>query len=289
MSSSTSQILNARVAASTQSSQPAHLARIEGGRRVHGLHMHGTSSQPLVSIITVVRNGAGTIEKAILSILAQTYSNIEYIIVDGQSTDGTLDILQKYNDRITYWISEADCGLYDAMNKGIDLCTGTWLLFVGADDELSRESVIETFSKSMTEDVALLLGNTEYSNGKIINSVRSPELVLHNVIQHQSAFYHKALFNDFHYDTQLKINSDYELNLLAFLQAKPWRRLNITVSRCEVGGVSTNINFRRKGIAELNLIRSRHVHPVLNFFASHYLNIRLTGRLILARLGITWR
>ncbi len=73
---------------------------------------------PLITIITVSYNAIKTIEDTILSVLSQTYPNIEYIIIDGGSTDGTLDIIKKYQDRISYWVSEADKGIYDAMNKG---------------------------------------------------------------------------------------------------------------------------------------------------------------------------
>ncbi|HAI20244.1 MAG TPA: glycosyltransferase, partial [Xanthomarina gelatinilytica] len=82
------------------------------------------SKLPLVSIITVVYNGAKTLEQTILSVLNQTYKNIEYIIIDGESTDGTLDIIEMYRDKISTCISEPDEGLYDAMNKGVSIANG---------------------------------------------------------------------------------------------------------------------------------------------------------------------
>ena len=92
---------------------------------------------PLISIITVSYNAVKTIEDTIVSVLGQTYSNIEYIIIDGGSTDGTLDIIKKYEDKITYWVSEPDKGIYDAMNKGILKATGDYLFFLGADDKIT--------------------------------------------------------------------------------------------------------------------------------------------------------
>jgi len=89
---------------------------------------------PLISIITVVRNGAKTIEQTIKSILGQNYSKIEYIVIDGGSTDGTLDIIKKYDDRISFWVSEPDRGIYDAMNKGIALATGDLVALLNSDD-----------------------------------------------------------------------------------------------------------------------------------------------------------
>ncbi|MBL7985738.1 MAG: glycosyltransferase, partial [Flavobacteriales bacterium] len=89
---------------------------------------------PLVSIVTVVYNGAATLERTIQSVLAQSHPRIEYIIMDGGSTDGTLDILRRYDDRIAYWRSAKDKGIYDAMNKGIAECTGEWIGMINAED-----------------------------------------------------------------------------------------------------------------------------------------------------------
>lgn len=96
-----------------------------------------------ISIITVSYNAAKTIEQTIQSVVNQTYDNIEYIIIDGGSTDGTVDIIKKYEDKIAYWVSEPDKGIYDAMNKGILKASGEYIYFLGADDWLYNESVME--------------------------------------------------------------------------------------------------------------------------------------------------
>jgi glycosyltransferase involved in cell wall biosynthesis len=102
-----------------------------GGLRANGITKRSQENMPLIAVITVVRNGEKTLEQTILSAINQTYTNVEYIVVDGASTDGTLDIIRKYDDRIGYWVSEPDEGIYDAMNKGIDLATGEWINFRG--------------------------------------------------------------------------------------------------------------------------------------------------------------
>ncbi len=121
--------------------RPLHPNRIEGGMIFHDSEGKCPEPhRPLVSIITVVRNEEKWLEQAILSVLNQSYDNIEYIIIDGVSTDGTLDIIRKYEDRITYWMSEPDSGIFDAMNKAIVLTKGKIVKLLNADDWLEPNS-----------------------------------------------------------------------------------------------------------------------------------------------------
>lgn len=102
-------------------------------------------NNPLISVVTVSYNAVSTIEQTILSVINQTYPHIEYIIIDGGSTDGTVDIIKKYADKIAYWVSEPDKGIYDAMNKGIKVATGEWINFMNSGDCLYRNDTIEKF------------------------------------------------------------------------------------------------------------------------------------------------
>ncbi len=102
-----------------------------------------------VSIITAVYNGVKTIEACIKSVLNQTYQNIEYIVIDGGSTDGTLDVIRRYKDKIAKVVSEPDKGIYDALNKGIKIATGEVIGFLHADDVYANNKVIETVSHEM--------------------------------------------------------------------------------------------------------------------------------------------
>ena len=101
----------------------------------------------LISVVTVSYNAVSTIEQTILSVINQTYPNVEYIIIDGGSTDGTVDIIKKYADKIAYWVSEPDKGIYDAMNKGGLKTTGDFIQFLNAGDWLENEHVIEKIFK----------------------------------------------------------------------------------------------------------------------------------------------
>ena len=111
--------------------QNKHSNKTEGGKRFRRIR-EKLNGPPLVSIITVVYNGHRTLEETIQSVVNQNYPNIEYLIIDGGSTDGTMEILKKYDDTIDYWISEPDKGVYHAMNKGIEIAQGEWLYFLGS-------------------------------------------------------------------------------------------------------------------------------------------------------------
>ena len=121
------------------------MPRLDGGARTRGRLAEGTFERPLVSVITVVFNGARHLEETITAVASQTYPNLEHIVIDGGSTDGTIDILRRYDDKLGYWMSEPDAGLYDAMNKGVALVEDpdSYILFANADDSLYSPDAIE--------------------------------------------------------------------------------------------------------------------------------------------------
>ena len=125
----------------------------EGGLRTRGYFKVSTDDRPLVSVITVVLNGHKYIEQTIQSVLSQTYDNVEYIVVDGDSVDGTVNTIKKYDRVIDYWLSGPDEGIYDAMNKGIRLTNGEWIWILNADDYL-EVSAIEQLIASIKEHSA---------------------------------------------------------------------------------------------------------------------------------------
>lgn len=116
------------------------------------------SYQPKISIITIVYNGIDLLEPTIKSVLQQSYSNIEYIIVDGQSSDGTLEIIKKYASKISKWISEKDKGLYDAMNKGLNLATGDFVWFMNCGDQIYASDTVEKMVATCEADTDVLFG-----------------------------------------------------------------------------------------------------------------------------------
>lgn len=171
-----------------------------------------------VSIITVCYNSAKTIEQTILSVVNQTYSNIEYIIIDGGSTDGTLDIIKKYEKNISYWLSEADDGLYYAMNKGIQKSTGDIVGIINSDDWYAQDAVnkvVEFFKKNSTD---LLHGDLnvieEDGNEYIIKGVTAENDKIASWYDHPTVFIKRAVYMKYGlFNLKYKILADVEFML----------------------------------------------------------------------------
>lgn len=203
-----------------------------------------------ISIITVCYNSATTIEKTILSVKKQTYGKIEYIIVDGNSKDKTVSIIQKYDTIISRWISEPDKGLYDAMNKGIMMATGDLIGILNSDDTFYSETVIEeivNFHK--INDIEASVGDIiqHKESGKIVRLYSSrywtpKKLKMGFMPPHPSIFLKKDLFNKFgNYDLGFKIGADYELITRFFLKNEiSWKYSGITTTAMLVGGISSS-------------------------------------------------
>lgn len=171
----------------------------------------------MISIITVVRNAASTFEQTILSVLNQDFPDFEYVVVDGVSTDGTLDILEKYSDKIRY-VSEPDAGIYDAMNKAILLSKGEWIYFLGADDTLySTTTLTEIFSDN-DKTIDVLYGDVIFKNsGNTFDGEFDYDKMCVSCPCHQAIFYKRELFNRFGlFNLKYKINADAEMHVRTF-------------------------------------------------------------------------
>lgn len=127
--------------------------RAEGGMRLHGQYKRSRPGKPLVSIVTTVFNRETVLERAMCSVFAQTYDNIEYILVDALSSDGTLDKIFKYDDVVDYYVSEPDGGMYEGINKGLSLATGDYILILNSDDWYNGDAVETLVNAVQTTDV----------------------------------------------------------------------------------------------------------------------------------------
>lgn len=181
-------------------------------------------NKPLVSIITVVYNGEKFLEETIKSVINQTYTNIEYIIIDGESNDGTINIIKKYEDSISHWISEKDDGIYDAMNKGIDACSGDIIGLINADDWYQLDTVEKVVKAYLFSDKnTLFYGDLNVHNDKQTSYVpkQSSDLKILKkgmILNHPTVFVPKIIYEKHgSFSTDYKIASDWDLMLRLYL------------------------------------------------------------------------
>ncbi len=202
---------------------------------------------PVISIITIVYNGKQTLQKTIDSISQQSYKNIEYIIVDGASIDGTITLVEKNKRVVKKWISEPDNGLYDAMNKGINLATGDYLWFINSGDEVYRETTVEDVVKGFgPEWPDVIYGDTIMidEEGKEIGDRRlKPPVQLSwkdfkkgMLVSHQSILVSTKIAQL--YNTKYRFSADFEWCLQALKDAKFIYNANQTLSRFLDGGLT---------------------------------------------------
>lgn len=221
-----------------------------------------------VSIITVSYNASETIEKTICSVISQTYPNIEYIIIDGNSSDGTKEIIKKYEKHISTWISEPDNGIYDAMNKGIKLATGDIIGLLNSDDYYFNSEVISDIVGfySKAEDNSIIHGN-------LMRLIKEKKFFLkpnnrENAILEGPAYLHPTMFVPRKlyqscglFDTKYQIAADYDLMLRLYLNGATFRYFDKTIVNMAVGGRSDN--KRLKGFVEsYNIALANGLNPI---------------------------
>ena len=239
-----------------------------------------------ISIITVVYNKENTIESAIQSVLAQNYPDIEYVVVDGHSTDGTLLILNKYIDRIDQFLSEKDEGMYDALNKGIHLATGDVVGILHADDRFAGNDIIKKIADEFLNDKNLdaVYGDIAFVKErdpyKVVryysSSVFRPQLLTWGFIPaHPTFFCKKKCFEKFgYYKTGFEIAADYELLLRFFtrfyIKAKylPLRFTNMNMGGKSTRGIKSTIKINQEIIkaCRQNNIRTNYLKLYSRYF-----------------------
>lgn len=202
-------------------------------------------NRPLITIITVCYNAVSTIEKTILSVINQTYTNIEYIIVDGNSNDGTINTIKKYENKISHWISEPDKGIYDAMNKGIKLATGEWINFMNSGDTFYNDYTIEDLFTKTNNKSDIIYGDTNLIL-KIGNYIKKGERInSHNYMPflHQSAFARTSLLQKNGFDIKYKICADRNFFYQMYQNKRIFEYINITISNYEAEEGVSATNF----------------------------------------------
>ena len=223
-----------------------------GGLRIKGIKKVSTQTRPLLTIITVVYNGATTIEHTIRSVVEQTYDNVEYIIIDGGSNDATLDILRKYQDSIDYWHSEKDAGIYDAMNKGIILANGDYIGMLNSDDFFSTPMALEKIvMRFIASDVDAIFSSLDIVDSTNLNRVlrkyriscfssfmlRIGVMPPHPTFYCKRSCYTKAGL----YRTNYRIAADFEMLARLLLKYRiTWSFIDEAIVKMRSGGVSSS-------------------------------------------------
>ncbi|WP_419535977.1 glycosyltransferase family 2 protein [Endozoicomonas sp.] len=222
---------------------------------------------PMVTIITAVFNGERFIEETILSVINQTYRNIEYIVIDGGSTDSTVNIIKKYENYISYWVSEKDGGISDAFNKGILASSGDYINFQGDGDGFVADDVIERLMKSVDpRKVMLISGRIERVSDKGEHLYFSKKqkkfykssLLFRMSLPHQGLFTHRNLFIDYGlFDVKNTFCMDYEHLLRAYKKFPEVVTKDIVVARWRADGIGNKREL--EVLAEYDLIKRKNM------------------------------
>ncbi len=194
-----------------------------------------------ISIVTIVLNDKQNIEKTIQSVLSQNIEK-EYIIIDGGSTDGTLDIINKYEGRIDILISENDDGIYNAMNKAVNLANGEWICFMNSGDVFYDSNILKNILPKIDDSVDIIYGDQEVrytSKKKIVKANMSIQDIWKGMIfSHQSCFVKKEVLNQYKFNESNKITADYELFYTLYKANKKFSYIPMIVASVSAGGVS---------------------------------------------------
>lgn len=205
---------------------------------------------PDISVITVCRNAGPLLDKTMKSVAEQTLADIEYIVVDGVSTDGSVDRIKR-NPAVTRWVSEPDKGIYDAMNKGVKMATGTWVIFMNAGDTFADPDTCSKLAKSAKADCTIVYGGVIKCNHEGEPTVHpAPEMRDSHrmVFCHQSSMVKRDYMIRHPFDISHRLSADFKLFKSAFAYGERFQKVDFPVSVFDTGGVS---NSRRSaGLAD---------------------------------------
>lgn len=202
-----------------------------------------------ISVITVVYNNEKTLEKTINSVLSQSYKEIEYIIVDGKSTDGTLDIINRYKKNISKFVSEKDNGIYDAWNKGVKMATGDIIFFINSDDIFYDDNVLEIVAKAFQQNLNYdyiyggIVSRGIFNNGKdavFLKEISNYSIKMGQVIPQPSLFIKRSLFDEIgFYNTDYKVNADFDFDCRLVINNKKGLHVKYLISYYDQNGYSS--------------------------------------------------
>jgi glycosyltransferase involved in cell wall biosynthesis len=219
-----------------------------------------------ISIITINYNDKKGLEKTIKSVVNQTFKGFEYIVIDGGSTDGGKEILEHNSDKIDYWISEKDNGVYNAQNKGIKEATGDFVIFMNAGDIFENQFVLEKAALLLTTDFDIYYGNNykvSDSGSKRLKTYPDKldfSFFYSSSLNHQSTFIRKSLFEKyFYYNENFKILSDWEFFIYTICKENvPYKHLDLTICDYDFTGMSSSGKFEEITVKERKVVFDKY-------------------------------
>lgn len=225
-----------------------------------------------ISIITVVYNGISYIEETIKSVIHQSYSNIEYIIIDGNSRDGTKEIIKKYEPYLSYWVSESDKGIYDAMNKGIKKCTGDWIIFMNCGDYFYNKDVLNSvFSNQIPTDISVIYGGAHVRSswGNFIIKTNPCNKIWKSFV-HQSLFSEASITKKLMFNLNFKAAADYDFVYALYSQNHKFMAIKTIVS--DILYIDTGFSSVNEILSKKEVLKSIIMHKNNSFICIiHYL------------------
>ncbi|WP_349346581.1 glycosyltransferase family 2 protein [Priestia megaterium] len=249
-----------------------------------------SKSGPKISIITVCFNSEKTIRKTLESIKAQSYSNYEYIVVDGKSTDNTINIIKEYSEIITTFVSEQDSGIYDAFNKGVSLATGDLIAILNSDDWYEHDTLLSVanYYNEIRDNEGLMIICSEmkrwfdsdtYSHlPLLIESRNKKNIFKHLGVAHPATFVSKEVYDLIgNYDTNYRICADSDFLLRCFFKGVKFYPLYKSIVNMRDGGVSNNVRTFHKKLKERYNMRVPYISKTYNFYK--FINEYFIGRM----------
>lgn len=255
-------------------------------------------TRPRFSIITINYNDRLGLQKTIESVINQTYTGIEFIVVDGESSDGSKGIIEQHSNQITKWVSEKDKGIYHAMNKGIKMAIGDYLLFLNSGDILIDNEVVKAASNEMKDNKDLYYGDIYFKRKDQTTKETFPEQLTfdffyYNNLSHQATFIKRTLFDDlFFYNESYKIAADWEFFIYAVCKANvSYRHLPIYITLYDGSGISSNDGNKEIVTKERELTIDKYFPAFKDDYTliSQFREKRVKHFLTLKRNPITWR
>jgi glycosyltransferase involved in cell wall biosynthesis len=213
-----------------------------------------SSTSPLITVVTVVYNSIANLEKTIRSVTEQDYSKIEYIVIDGGSTDGSIDIIKEQASNLSAWVSEKDNGIYDAMNKGINMASGDWICFLNSGDVFVNFQIIGKIVEEINQSTTnkdIVYGNilVQKAGGVLKERIAKEPCNIHRMhFCHQSAFVRRELLQKFGFDQRHPLSADLKFFKQCYYNGNPFVHLKFPVVIYDTSGVSNT--SRERGLRD---------------------------------------